>query len=123
MHEKRQCPKCGALGQMKFGYCENCKLISPRPPIIHKFAPTRRRLLKQAIILLGAFYSPVKDACVGLRKRFAPRATLIRVAVSDSVQIRDKVSLSATLSPSHATVVHKLIPGVNAPGGQHHGQA
>lgn len=121
MQQEKQCPKCAAFGQMKFGYCESCRLISPLP-ISHKFAITRRRLLKLAMVVLGAFYSPMKDAWFALRNRIASRATPIRIAVSDSTQVRESVSLSATMSPFHGTFVYELIPGPNAPGGQHHGQ-
>jgi hypothetical protein len=121
MHKEKQCPKCGAIGQMDFGYCEKCRLISPRLPRGHKSASTRRRLLKRAMVAL-AFYSPLKDACVALRNRIVSRATPIQIAVSDSIQLRDSVNLSASLSPFHGTFVYELIPGPHAPGGQHHGQ-
>ena len=109
-------------GPMKFSYCEKCKIISPSLPT--KLAPTRRRWLEQSLLYLGALYSPLKDAFVGLRNRTASPATHLRVAVSDSIQIRDRaeVKMNASMSPFHGTFVYELIPGPNAPGGQHHGQ-
>src|SRR5258706_14669919 len=123
MRQGKQCVKCRAFGPMKFGYCENCGIISPRPLMSNRFALTRRGLLKQAIRVLGvlgAVYSPMKDACVAVRNRIASPATPLRVAVSDSVRIRQRMSASS--SPFHGTFVYEVIPGPNAPEGQHHGQ-
>lgn len=116
---ERRCPNCGAFGPMRFGYCEKCRIISPGPPI--KFAPTRRRWLEQVLLYLGALYSPMKDAFFGLRNRISSRETPLRV-VEIQASITAGSSVSASMSPFHATVVHELIPGPNAPGGQHHGQ-
>jgi hypothetical protein len=121
MRHEIRCPKCRAFGLMKFGYCERCRLISPQP-ITHKLAITRRRILKLASVVLGALYSPMKDAFLALRNRTASPATPIRIAVSDTIQIRESVNISATMSPFHGTFVYELIPGPNAPGNQHHGQ-
>jgi hypothetical protein len=123
MRPGKQCPKCGAVGPMRFGYCEKCRIISPRPLTSHRFASTRRGLLKQAIKVLGFLggsYSPMKDGCVWVRNRIASTATPLRVAVSDSVRIRE--SVNASLSPFHGTVMHQFIPGPNAPAGQHRRQ-
>ena len=80
MRREKQCPLCGTVGPMKFGYCENCRIISPGSR--HGSAAlTRRALLKRAAKVLGvvgAAYSPVKDGCVAMRNRIASRPTTTR---------------------------------------------
>jgi len=100
-----RCPQCGAVNAMKNSCCEKCKIISPRPS---------RRLalgkIVRAVVSLGG-YSALKDAAVWARRRIKVQPAPLRVAVSDSVQVNEKVT--ASMSSFHATVQHVYIPGPN----------
>jgi hypothetical protein len=74
---------------MSFGFCENCKIISPKAPASRRSHLTRRRWLKRAtqasLAILGALYSPLKDGCGTLRDRIASRSTTMSPAAAKLV--------------------------------------
>jgi hypothetical protein len=118
MYARKRCPNCGVVGPMKFSYCEKCKIISPGPKS-HGIAVSRRGLLELLLALVGALYSPMKDAFVAARNRIAAPSRPLYAALN-SVQIHRNVS--ATSSPYHGTFIYEVILGPHAPAGQHHGQ-